>query len=309
MSKMNHPYLAILFMCLGMFCISINDVVVKALAADYPLYQIVFVRAVIGLVMSMAIIPFEGGFRQLLVAQAGLHLLRVVLIIVANISVYAALAAMSLATATALYFVAPLFITLLAIPILGERVGPRRIAAISFGFVGVLVILWPELQSSGNPGWVAVLPIIAAAGYACMSVLTRLLSKAPASVLSFNVQLAFLVTSVIAYAFAGDGARWSAEQPASIQFLLRPWIWPAREHLWLFGVIGLSAGIVGYAMAQAYRLTAAAVVAPFEYMLMLYVLIWGWFVFGDWPDLWVFLGATIIIGSGIYIVWRERAQK
>jgi S-adenosylmethionine uptake transporter len=306
MSQPNQPYLAILFMCLGMFCISVNDMIVKALAGSYPLYQIVFVRAVIGLGMAMAIIPFEGGFRKLLVAQPALHVLRVVLIICANISVYAALAAMPLATATALYFVAPLFITLLAIPILGERVGPRRIAAISFGFLGVLVILWPELQSSGNPGWVAILPIIAAAGYATMSVLTRLLSKAPASVLSFNVQVAFLITAVIAYIVAGDGRFWGAGQPASVQFLLRPWVWPPLGDLWLFGLIGLSAGIVGYAIAQAYRLTAAAVVAPFEYMLMLYALFWGWLIFHDWPQLSVFLGASIIIGSGIYIVWRER---
>lgn len=169
---LHRPLLGIAFMSFGMFAISLNDMLVKALSGDYPLHEIVLIRSSLGLLIAAAIIPFEGGFGRLRVRQPWLHVTRGGLIVFANSAFYAAIVAMPLATATAIYFVAPLFVTLLAIPVLGERVGPRRIAAVTVGFVGVLVILAPKLNEASGVGWVAILPVLAALGYASMSVLT-----------------------------------------------------------------------------------------------------------------------------------------
>ena len=125
----HRPLLAIAFMCGGMFCISINDMVVKSLSGDYPLHQLIFLRSFVAMSITLVFLWMEGGFRELKVDQPHLHGLRALLIMIANSCFYAALVAMPLAMATAIYFVAPLFVTLLAIPVLGERVGPRRIAA------------------------------------------------------------------------------------------------------------------------------------------------------------------------------------
>jgi S-adenosylmethionine uptake transporter len=304
----HRPVLGILFMSVGMFLISLNDMLVKSLSGDYPLHQLVFLRAIIGLLIAAAILQFEGGWQALRVRNPSLHVLRAALIVIANSAFYAAIVAMPLATATAIYFVAPLFVTLLAIPILGEQVGPRRIAAVSVGFIGVLVILWPKLSNASGIGWIAVLPVVAAAGYATMSVLSRKLGQhAPASVLSFWVQVAFILSGAVAWVLAGDG-RWIQDPDVSesAKFLLRAWVWPDPWDALVIAALGVTSGLVGYAMSQAYRLAAASTIAPFEYLLMLYALFWGWTIFGEWPAPTVFLGAGIIIASGAYIVWRER---
>ncbi len=304
----HRPVLGILFMSVGMFLISLNDMLVKSLSGDYPLHQLVFLRAIIGLLIAAAILQFEGGWQALRVRNPSLHVLRAALIVIANSAFYAAIVAMPLATATAIYFVAPLFVTLLAIPILGEQVGPRRIAAVSVGFIGVLVILWPKLSNTSGIGWIAVLPVVAAAGYATMSVLSRKLGQhAPASVLSFWVQVAFILSGAVAWVLAGDG-RWIQDPDVSesAKFLLRAWVWPDPWDALVIAALGVTSGLVGYAMSQAYRLAAASTIAPFEYLLMLYALFWGWTIFGEWPAPTVFLGAGIIIASGAYIVWRER---
>ena len=262
----NRPLLGILCMSVGMFCISINDMAVKTLSGGYPLHEIVLIRSVLGLAITLAIVPFEGGYAALRVGRPGLHAARVGFIIFANSAFYAGLVAMPLATASALYFVAPLFVTLLAIPVLGERVGPRRIGAVVAGFAGVLVILGPELGEAAGLGWVVLLPILAAGGYAAMSVLTRKLgAAAPASVLSFWIQVGFIGTGLAMFVLAGDGRLAAGPDVSeSARFLLRAWIWPRAEDLWIFGVLGLMAGTVGYTMSQAYRLAAASTVAPFE---------------------------------------------
>jgi S-adenosylmethionine uptake transporter len=230
--------------------------------------------------------------------------------VLANSALYAAIVAMPLATATAIYFLAPLLVTLLAIPVLGERVGLPRLLAVATGFGGVLIIMGPELGTAQGLGWVIVLPAVAAAGYAGMSVLTRKLgAHAPASVLSFWIQLAFILSGLMVFVVAGDGRFVTPDTSESLRFLLRAWVWPAPEDLWVIGGLGLLSGLVGYTMSQAYRLAAASVVAPFEYLLLLYALFWGWAVFGEWPAPRVLLGAFIIIGSGIFIVWRERGRR
>lgn len=301
----NAPLLGIGFMLAGMFFISVNDVFIKGLSGGYPLHQIVAFRSGVGLIFVAVFLMLEGGPRLLIVQRPWLHVLRAVLVVFANSAFYLAFVAMPLATATALYFVAPLFVTLLSIPVLGEKVGPWRLGAILAGFGGVLVMLGPELE--GGAGWAAVLPVLSAAGYAGTSVLTRKLGQATsASALAMHMQLAFLLVAAVMYLVAGDGRYADSFASESLRFAFAPWVWPDPADLPRLIGLGLLSACIGYAMAQAYRQAQASVVAPFEYVLMIFALFWGWMIFDEWPRWTVFVGAAIIIASGIAIVWRDR---
>jgi S-adenosylmethionine uptake transporter len=301
----------ILCMLAGMFLISINDMLIKQLGGAYPLHQLVFIRSLIAILVTGMMLQMEGGLKLLRTGRPGLHLLRALLIVGANSAMYSAIVALPLATATAIYFVAPLFVTLLSIPVLGERVGPRRFAAIGIGFAGVLLMMGPQLaKGDAGFGWVLILPVIGAACYASMSVLTRKLgATSRASALAIQLHIGFVLVSVVVYFLAGDGRHLSPDHGEALQFLLRPWVWPDPSDYLSIGVLGLISAIVGYLMTQAYRLSRASVVAPFEYMLLIYALIWGWTIFGEWPEPAVFMGAAVIIGAGIYVFLREDSVK
>lgn len=292
-------------MIVAMFCISLNDVVIKALSGDYALHQIVMARAGIGVMFSLVVLQFEGGFGALRTRRPGLHAFRAGLIVVANLTFYAAIVVMPLATATALYFVAPLCVTILSIPVLGERVGPRRFAAVGAGFLGVLIMLWPEMSGMGV-GWAAVLPMVSALCYAGTSVLTRKLGQASrASVLSIYIQMAFIASSLGFYLIAGDGKFVDPDSSPSMVFLLRAWVWPPVEDLWIMIGLGLLSATIGYSISQAYRLSPASSVAPFEYVMLIFAFFWGWSIFGEWPTEYVVWGSAVVVASGIYVFLRQ----
>jgi S-adenosylmethionine uptake transporter len=304
------PRVGVYCMLAAMMLISVNDMLIKSLSGDYPLHQLMAMRSLIGIVLTFGILHYEGGLALFRTGRPGLHILRGLLIVFANSSMYAAIVAMPLATANALYFVAPLFVTLLSIPVLGEKVGPRRFAAIAVGFVGVLVMMAPELAAgSGGLGWVVILPVFAAAGYGTMSVLTRKLGAVSrASVLSIHMQVAFLVISAIMYAAAGDGRFITPDSSLSAQFLLRAWVVPQSSDTVAIIGLGFMSAVIGYLITQAYRFSPASVVAPFEYVLLIYALFWGWTAFGEWPANTVFVGAAIVTASGVYVFVREGRQ-
>ena len=111
------------------------------------------------------------------------------------------------------------------------------------------------------------------------------------------------------YFVAGDGRFVTEETGDSMRFLLRPWVWPEKGDWPYIVLLGILSGGVGYLMTQAYRLSRASVVAPFEYILLIFALFWGWTVFGEWPAPVVFYGAAIVIASGIYVFVREGRKR
>lgn len=301
--------LGILCMIFSMFLISMNDMLIKSLSGGYPLHELIFLRSAVGMGFSFALLYLEGGLSLLRTGHVGLHLLRALLIVFSNSAFYAAIVAMPLATANALYFVAPLFVTLLSIPVLGEQVGARRMTAVAVGFGGVLLMMAPQIATGGSGdglGWILALPVIAAAGYASMSVLTRKLGQTSrASALAIQIQFAFIVVSLVMFFVAGDGRFVDETTNSSLRFLLRQWIWPETDDILAILGLGCLSGLVGYLISQAYRLSHASAVAPFEYILLIFSLFWGWTVFDEWPNLSVFLGAAVVIGSGAYVFLRE----
>ena len=294
-----------------MTAITINDMLIKLLSGDYPLHQIVFLRSVIGIVFSLALVQLEGGFGILRTDKPLLHLLRGLLMVVANLSFFAALAVLPLADATALFFVAPLFITLLSIPILGEKVGIRRISAVLVGFAGVLVMQQPWASEGLGTGEriVLLLPVLAAFTYAlCQIMARRLGATAKASAMAVYIQGTFILVSLGFWAVAGDGRYAVGVDNASLQFLLRARRWPNEGDALLFLALGALSGVIGYSISQAYRLAQPATEAPFEYIAMPLAVLWGWLLWDYLPSAQILVGITLIMGAGLYVFLREKQR-
>ena len=297
---------AILFIVLGMFFISVNDMVIKRFSGEYPLHQMVFFRSAIGMFFTLILIHVEGGWRLLKTDQPGLHALRAVMVFASNMTYFAALAVLPLPDATALFFIAPIMITVLSISILGERVGPRRWGAVIVGFCGTLIMVRAQGSTRGDVSiWIYLLPILAAFFYATMQVLTRKLAKTKASAMAFYIQITFVLFCGSSGLIVGNGQFADGVQHPSLVFLLRAWIVPSAADMSYFVLIGILATGVGYCLSQAYRSAPAATVAPFEYVLLPMSIMWGWVIFADWPGLPVWFGSAIIIAAGLYVIWRE----
>ena len=308
----NRPGVAIAFILVGMLAISFNDMLIKQLSGGYPLHQIVFARSALGIIFSLALVQLEGGFHLLKTDQGWLHLLRGLLIVISNMTFFVALAALPLAEATALFFAAPLFITLLSIPVLGEKVGILRLSAVAVGFIGVLIMQrpWADSSTLEVSRLVLLLPLVSAITYALNQLMTRKLGvKAKASALSVYIQAVFIVVSLGFYMAAGDGRFVGEDSSTSLQFLLRAWVWPAPGDNWVFVALGVNSALIGYCLSQAYRMGTAATVAPFEYIGLPLAVFWGYVIFGNLPQWEVWVGIALILSAGLFVFLRERQKS
>ena len=299
------------YVFLGMLCISINDLFVKQFSKNYPLHEIIFIRSLIAILFTLLLVKSEGGLKILKTQQPIQHALRAVAIFLCNMIFFSAIATLPLATATALFFVAPIFITLLSIPLLGEKVGIRRLLAVIIGFLGVFIMMKPNTWTMFDiPPVIYFLPVIAAVLYALMQIMTRKLSKSskPAA-LAFYIQLAFVIFSLIFGLIFGDGKLADVSSNTSLQFIFKGWAFPKTSDLPYFFALGCLASGVSYFMSKAYSTAAAASVAPFEYVLLPLSIFWGWTFFGDIPDLYIFTGIIFVVGSGLYVLIREKKKE
>ena len=263
------------------------------------------------MLVTLVLVKVEGGFKILKTKQIKLHALRAISIFFCNMIFFSAIATLSLATATALFFVAPIFITLLSIPLLGEKVGIRRLLAVIFGFFGVFIMMKPNTWSGSDiHPFIYFLPVIAAMLYAFMQIMTRKLSKSSKpSALAFYIQVTFMSLSLIFGLIFGDGKLADLSSNTSMQFIFRGWLIPKGNELPYFLILGFLAAGVGYFMSKAYSTAAAASVAPFEYVLLPLSIFWGWTFFGDIPDLYIFIGIIFVVGSGLYVLVREKKRE
>jgi drug/metabolite transporter (DMT)-like permease len=291
----------------AMMMLSLQDSIVKWLGATYALHQIVLTRSVIAATITLIVLAAMSRLALLRTRRWSLHLVRGLLLVVTNSAFFLALVAMPIAEAVAMFFVAPLFITLLSAVLLGEPAGPRRLAAVLVGFAGVVIVVRP---GSGLFGYVALLPVGAAATYAVMQILTRRLGTTDsAATMAFYIQLTFIIVGLGMGMAVGDG-RFAGSDDPSLSFLLRSWRPPTDADLPLFALVGLLIAAASVLLSQAYRTTEAATIAPFEYIALPFATVWGFLFWGDVPDATALLGMTLIVGSGVFIVVRtERLQS
>lgn len=291
----------------AVFCFSVNDMAIKFLSDGYALHEVVLFRSLIGMaVLLIVLLPVSGGFAALRTRRLGLHLARGACVVFANMTFFLGLASLPLADGVAIFFVSPLIITVFSVIFLGETVGPRRWAAIALGLVGVLIILRPG-TSVFQPA--ALLPFAAAFGYATLHMLTRYIGRTENALsMSFYIQLTFIVISGLTGLAIGNG-QLAGTGNASLDFLFREWVMPSGRDWWILFAVGATSAFGGFLISQAYRVAQAAVVAPFEYIAMPLAVIWGVLVFGDWPDLVAAVGIALIIGSGLFMVWRDAKDR
>lgn len=290
----------------AVMCFSVNDVAIKFLSGGYALHQVVFIRALVALVAFFCLVmPFVGGLSVLRTRRPLMHLLRGLCVVAANMCLFLGLAALPIADATAIFFVSPLIITLFSVIFLRESVGPRRWAAIAVGFVGVLVIVKPGTAAFQGA---ALLPVAAAVLYATLHMLTRRIGGTEsAPTMAVHIQFTFLLASALIGLGLGDG-RFAGSGHPSLEFLFRAWNWPATADYPILIAIGITGLFGGLFISQAYRLSEAAFAAPFEYAAMPLAILWGITVFGTWPDATAWIGIALIIGSGLYLLWRETVR-
>ncbi len=277
----------ILTICAGVAFLVLNDAIAKLLTERYDAIQIIFLRNLIAVPMIASAVLVLRGSHALRTRHLGLHAVRGVLIVLGAYLYFTSLSFLPLAEATALIFSAPIFITALSVPLLGEAVGWRRWGAVMLGFIGVLIIVQP-----GAAGFqpAALLPVAAALLYSLFMVSARWIGPGE----GLWTMMLFVVLFPMIYA---------------APFAL--WVWAPVQvgDLWLFVAIAIFGSLGITLIGQAFRLAPAAVVAPFDYTALVWATALGWLIWGDLLGFWTIIGALIIVASGIIIVLREAAQS
>ncbi len=188
---------------------------------------------------------------------------------------------------------------------LGERVGARRWLAVLVGLCGVVVMMRP---GEGFVQLAVLLPVGAAVTYSLTQILTRRLGATDrASAIALYTQLSFLAVSVVFGLALGDG-RYAGTGDPSLEFLLREWRWPTPFDAGLMVFAGLLIAVGAYLLVQAYRLAPVSVVAPFEYSALPWGVLFGYLLWGHLPDGAGLAGLLLIVGSGLYVLYREHLK-
>ncbi|MCD1632246.1 DMT family transporter [Martelella mediterranea] len=276
----------VVLMCAGVACLSANDAVAKALTSHYPPLEILFLRNVVAFPFTVLIAITMGGRQALKTYRPAAHMLRGALWVCATMMFFTSFIYLGLAEATALIFVAPFFITLISALFLGEKVHIRRWLAVLFGFLGVLVVIRPggaTFQAA------SLLPVATALVYALLMLSARWVD-ARESVWTLLVYL--------------------TGTAALISVFIVPFVWvPVRlEDLWLFAAIAIFGTAGMTMMTQAFRLTPAVIVAPLDYTALIWATLFGWLIWRESPDAATFLGAAIIIASGVFTIFRQKGK-
>ena len=261
------------------------DVCSKLLGGRMPVIQIIWLRFVFFVPLALAFAYRPGRGISWRTDRPWLHVFRVVLLVVEMWFFIAAFAAMPLADVHAIGAIAPLLVTALSVPILGEHVGWRR-TAIAVGFVGMLIILRPGMTTIGLP---AIYALIGATLWAVYQVVLRVVGRDDA---------------------AETTALWTAVIGALSSSLVGPFFWsePDATGWMLLAAVTLLGGFGHMTYSRAFTLAQASTLQPFTYLLLVFATVFGWLIFGDVPDLPTMAGAGLIVASGLYTFHRARVR-
>jgi len=260
-----------------------HDVIVKVLGLRYSVFQILFFAGLLSFPIAMALLMRERTPGTLVPVHPWWVLARTIAIILAGLGGFYAFTVLPLAQTYAILFATPLIVTLLSIPVLGERVGIHRGLAVVLGLVGVLIVLRPggEALSLGH-----LAALVAAGATATSSVIVRRLGDRERSMV---LMIYPLIGSVV---LMGG-------------LMVPGYVAPELADLGLMGMVALLGFVATLLVIYAYRMADAAVVAPMQYSQMLWAVFFGTLFFDETPDLWTLVGAGVIIASGLYILTRE----
>ncbi|MCY4406855.1 MAG: DMT family transporter [Rhodospirillaceae bacterium] len=284
-SASSAPLVGVLYMCMAAgFGLPGLNALVKALIADYHMVQIIWFRCVVHLGFMVVLFMPAMGPRLFASRRPWLQSIRSLTQLVTFTLIWVALFWTPITTVTMVLFTGPLILVALSVPFLGERVGPRRWAAVFVGFAGVLIVLRPGADAVH---WGALLVLGGAFFYAIYQIQTRKLAghDDPRTTAVYTILAAFIVATV------------------AVPFF---WEMPRSTVDWLlFLSLGVVGGLAHYFIIKAYQYAEASLVGPFDYSQLVGASIFGFAFFGEVPDAWTWVGAAVIIASGLYIAHRE----
>jgi drug/metabolite transporter (DMT)-like permease len=283
----DHPLRGIALIIGATVFLSCSDALAKYLSLTLPAIEIAWIRFLMFLLILIPVVATSQPKTVLRSARPGLQALRGLALVLASIFFISGLRYLPIAAASATSFVAPLFVTALSIVLLGEKVGIRRWVATVVGLIGVLIVVRPGTAAFNQA---AIFPILSALSWAFTLIMTRMISSADRAIttMTFAALVGFLLLSAMV-----------------------PLVWVAPT--WQDVMLGIALGVASttgqWLVVLAFRYGDASVLAPFSYSQLLWAATLGFFVFAEVPDMFTFIGAAIIIGSGIYTAHREHTRR
>jgi len=301
----NRIVIGIISLCLGVLVFSLQDPLVKAVSSTYPVTEVMAIRSIVALPILIFLVHIDVGLSAILSKRFGMLTARAFMQFSSYTIYYLAIAALPLADAVALYFMAPLFIMALAGPYLGERVSWKTLTTVVIGMLGVLVMLRP---GAGLFDWAALLSLGSALLYGFSQLMARKIGDTESStIMAFYQNGAYLVgAAVVAGTFWLAGIT-HAVHP-SLEFLVRPWVWPATQDFLAMAACGFVASAGMILLSQGYRLAPANRVATFEYTGIIWSPLWGFLFFAEVPRSTTAIGAALIVGAGLLALNTERRK-
>ena len=297
----------IVLILIAMSLFSMQDALIKFIFEQSALYEIFFGRYLVAAIVLFVYLSFKGQKVSLKTHYPLLTFIRVLLHFIAFSTFFISITYMQLATANALFFSCPFFVSIFAKFFLKEFIGIRRWSAIAFGFMGVLIVLNPNFS---NFEYRNLLPVLSALFYAASMTITKYTSdKDDVNTQLYYFYLIALLLCGIIYLFMGNGQFNSTDFDPTTQFIFREWF-SNFDYTWKFILFfGFAASVAFLCIFSAYIIASPSVVSLFEYSLIIMSMIPGYFLFSEIPSLRTLLGVICIISAGVYIYFRERVRK
>ena len=278
--------LGLLYMFLSVCTFSVMDLLVKW-SGDYPTGQVLFFRGFFGILPTYFLIPKDKLRTFYKTKRPKEHLFRCIIGLVALVAIVIALRELPLAVVVSLSYAAPLFITILSILLLSEKVGIFRWAAVLIGFIGVIVISEPGFKEMNL---LYFLPIIFCIGMAFVTIAIRKLSTTEPIWL---ISIFFTITISI----------------AGLTTIPMGWVMPNFQDFILLALIGVTGGAENLLLTQSYKLSEVSLVAPLKYLSLVFAVIFGYMIWNEIPTLKTLVGASLVILSSFVIFRREIYHK
>ena len=296
----------IFFVIGAMTILAIQDVLIKLVSDELSLFQVQFFRSTIGIAVIMGYQVIIHEPIRLTTAYPLLTVCRGLMFFFGYSAFYFAQSKMPIATMTVLFLVSPFFITLTSIYFFKSQVGYRRWISILIGFVGVVLICQPE---TGQFNFYYLIPIIVALSYAFSIIIVK--KTADRDTVYQQTILAYLIMGLlsgITGLLFGDG-RFDTAENSEVAFIVRSWQFVDIQSTFKLFTISVLGSIGLLILMQAYRVADPAVISPYEYSLLIWMILLGYLVWGDVPSFNIAIGMVLIVGAGIYIFYRERIKS
>ena len=303
MIKSHNNTKGIILILLGMATFSIQDALIKFIYNDAALYELYFGRTLAAIILLVSYLIISKKKINLKTHYPLLTTIRVICFFFGFSFFYISLTYMTLATANALFFCCPFFVSILATIFLKEKIGIRRWSAIITGFIGVYIVLDPNFN---NFNYLKLAPIACALCYAISMTITKITSdKDNVYTQMLHLYFGAIIISILFFVFTGKG-QFNTYNDPTFQFIFREWF-TNPEYAWPYIIsMGLISVLAFYFILNAYSIASPSVVSLFEYSLIIWAILIGYLLFDNIPSIRTLTGAIIIIIAGIYIYLRER---